>query len=240
MSYTVYMHKNKLNGKVYVGVTNDINRRWRFGGCEYKPSTFWDAIQKFGWNNFEHIILESGLTEKEGEEKEKYYISLYDSRNPDKGYNVAEGGRAGHLYLEHPKGMKGKHHSEEKKRAQSELMKKLNVEGKCGAVWKNGHPKGMLGKHHSEAFKQRLREIPPDQHPSARKVEILYSDGRKEQYGCLRYVSEKLGIAESTLIKTIKSGEPYALSPKCYKNRENLAKIDGAKIYYLENTEITG
>ena len=240
MSYTVYMHKNKLNGKVYIGVTNDVKRRWRFGGCEYKPSKFWDAIQDFGWENFEHIILEAGLTEKEGEEREKHYISLYDSRNPDKGYNIAEGGRAGHLYLEHPKGMKGKHHSEEKKCAQSELMKKLNAEGKCGAVWKNGHPRGMLGKHQSEAFKQRLREIPPDQHPSARKVEILYPDGHKEQYGCLRYVSEKLGITESTLIKTIKSQKPYTLSPQCYKNRENLAKINGAKIYYLENTEITG
>lgn len=57
--YKVYMHKNKLNGKVYIGITSkdDPNKRW-LNGKGYNHSTlFKKAIQKYGWDSFEHIIL---------------------------------------------------------------------------------------------------------------------------------------------------------------------------------------
>ena len=240
MDYVVYMHRCKENGKIYIGKTNDIKRRWRSNGIEYKPGKgeennrpFWNAIKKYGWSCFEHIILEKGLNDEEASEKEKLYIQLYDSRNKSKGYNIAEGGNGGLIYKEHPRGMKGKHHSEEKKLKQSELMKRLNAEGKCGNNWKNGHPRGMLGKHHSEEFKERLRAIKPDKHPSARKTVVEYANGMTEQFGCLKYCSEALKISESTLITVIKSNKPYKISKNCYSNRENLKKIEGARIYYL-------
>lgn len=240
MGYVVYMHRCKENGKIYIGKTNDIKRRWRSNGIEYKPGKgeennrpFWNAIKKYGWSCFEHIILEKGLTDEEASEKEKYYIRLYDARNKAKGYNVAKGGNGGLIYKEHPKGMKGKHHSEEKKVQQRELMKRLNAEGKCGANWKNGHPKGMSGKHHSEEFKAKLRAIKPEKHPSARKTVVEYLDGTKEQYGCLKYCSESLKVSESTLITIIKSNKPYKISRNCRSNLENLKRIEGARIYYI-------
>lgn len=57
--YKVYIHKNKLNGKVYVGITSkdDPNKRW-LNGKGYNHSTlFKKAIKKYGWNSFEHIVL---------------------------------------------------------------------------------------------------------------------------------------------------------------------------------------
>jgi len=240
MDYVVYMHRCKQNGKIYIGKTNNIKRRWHSNGIEYKPGKgeennrpFWNAIKKYGWSCFEHIILEKGLTDEEASEKEKLYIQLYDSRNKSEGYNIAEGGNGGLIYKEHPRGMKGKHHCEEKKLKQSELMKRLNAEGKCGNNWKNGHPRGMLGKHHSEEFKERLRAIKPDKHPSARKTVVEYANGMTEQFGCLKYCSEALKISESTLITVIKSNKPYKISKNCYSNLENLKKIEGARIYYL-------
>lgn len=245
-NYIVYMHRCKINGKIYIGVTDDLNRRWRANGIEYKPHSgnvsgrpFWNAIQKHGWSNFEHIVLEENLTREKAQEAEKKYIRLYHSRDRNKGYNVAEGGNGGRIWLDHPKGMKGKKHSEEKKQAQRELMRKLNAEGKCGAVWKNGHPKGMKGKHQSEDYKERLRNIPPGEHPSARKVCVELPDGTRKQYDCLKYLSEATGVNNSTLIKIIKTKEPYHVKPQTYTNRENLLKLDGAKIYYLDNTEVT-
>ena len=57
-NYAVYVHINKINDKRYVGQTNNIERRWRSNGIDYKNSLyFYNAIQKYGWNNFKHIIL---------------------------------------------------------------------------------------------------------------------------------------------------------------------------------------
>lgn len=242
--YCVYKHTCKINGKIYIGMTNNVKRRWRCRGIEYKPHEgrehsrpFWNAIQKHGWDNFTHEILESGLTMEEACEREKYYIDNLHSRDKDKGYNIAEGGNGGRIYTEHPRGMLGKHHSEEKKAQQSELMRQLNSDGKM--TWKHGHPRGMLGKHHSEEFKERLRNIPPDEHPSAKPIAIEYPDGTVNTYPCKKYLLEDLKITTTVVDKMLKSHEPYRLSTHCHSNRENLKKIEGSLIYFIEDTEIT-
>ncbi len=91
--YTVYCHRNKINGKVYIGLTSKkVETRWRNGrGYESSPH-FWSAIQQYGWDSFEHIILAENLTSQEASEQEKYYIELYNSTDPNYGYNLREGG----------------------------------------------------------------------------------------------------------------------------------------------------
>ena len=72
--YTLYMHISPSK-KYYIGITSqDIKRRWQ-NGYGYKTNTyFWRAIQKYGWNNFEHVILKTNLTKDEAEKFEIYYI----------------------------------------------------------------------------------------------------------------------------------------------------------------------
>lgn len=96
MSYIVYQHKNKINSKVYIGITCQIpKRRWGENGCNYKSSPhFYSAIQKYGWNNFEHNILYAGLTREEACEKEQELIKQYNSTNPLYGYNCTTGGES--------------------------------------------------------------------------------------------------------------------------------------------------
>lgn len=94
MIFTIYKHTNKKNGKIYIGQTiQKPENRWK-NGAGYKTCTkFYNAIQKYGWDSFEHEILEQKeMTQKEANEKENYYISFYDSRNNEKGYNITEGG----------------------------------------------------------------------------------------------------------------------------------------------------
>lgn len=88
--YCVYMHKNKINGKVYIGATClPTIARWGKTGNQYKRQKhFYDDIEKFGWNNFEHIILEEDLNFLESKEKEKYYIEI----NKSNCYNKTKGG----------------------------------------------------------------------------------------------------------------------------------------------------
>ena len=93
---TIYLHRNKINNKVYIGQTiqNDPNDRWK-NGNGYKTCTyFYRAIQKYGWENFEHIILEqnSSWTQEELDKKEKEYIILYRANDISYGYNITEGG----------------------------------------------------------------------------------------------------------------------------------------------------
>lgn len=93
-TYIVYVHINKINGKKYVGLTkhgNNPNKRWR-NGKHYEGTYFGRAINKYGWDNFEHIILEKELTLEQANQKEKYYIELYNSNNENFGYNLTSGG----------------------------------------------------------------------------------------------------------------------------------------------------
>ena len=94
-NYKIYMHKNKINGKVYIGQTY-TSLRVRFGknGIKYKSCPiFYYAIQKYGWDNFEHVILEENISDVEiANEREKYYIALYNSTDRNFGYNIQSGG----------------------------------------------------------------------------------------------------------------------------------------------------
>ena len=92
--FTLYMHKNKINNKVYIGQTiQDPQERWKNGKGYGNCTRFNRAIQKYGWENFEHIILEQFEgTQEYANERENYYIELYDSRDPEKGYNINAGG----------------------------------------------------------------------------------------------------------------------------------------------------
>ena len=64
--FCVYIHKNKTNGCVYVGLTSmKPEDRWR-NGCSYTHNQkFSNAIKKYGWDGFEHIIVKDGLTSEE-------------------------------------------------------------------------------------------------------------------------------------------------------------------------------
>ena len=94
--YFVYKHTSP-NGKMYIGITNDIKRRWQGEGREYFHSSphFAEAIKFYGWNNIKHEILHQNLTKQEAEQLEIKYIEEYQLRNPEKGYNLAKGGTGG-------------------------------------------------------------------------------------------------------------------------------------------------
>lgn len=92
--YIVYIHKNKINGKVYIGQTSDTLERRSRGGQGYRSSPhFYHAIQEYGWEAFDHFILEDNLTSTQADDREKFWIKAFDSTNPNKGYNLTSGGK---------------------------------------------------------------------------------------------------------------------------------------------------
>ena len=113
MKHTIYIHKNKINGKYYVGQT--VNPKKRFGkdGSAYMGcKLFYRAIKLYGWNSFEHRIVQEGLTKRQADELETDLIYWLDSKN--NGYNLTYGGGGRTKYKT----------DEERKAAQKELQKR--------------------------------------------------------------------------------------------------------------------
>ena len=88
---TIYKYTNLKNGKIYIGQTiQSLEKRAKSNGEGYKHCLhFYSAIKKYGWDNFIPETLEV-VDELIADEREKYYIYLYDSIN--NGYNIDLGG----------------------------------------------------------------------------------------------------------------------------------------------------
>ena len=95
-NYTVYVHITPSN-KRYIGITGtSIQKRFGKNGAGYKTSKyFWRAIQKYGWDNIQHIILFENLTKEDACKKEQELIAQYKSNNSQFGYNCSAGGEGG-------------------------------------------------------------------------------------------------------------------------------------------------
>lgn len=172
MINTIYILKNKINGKVYIGQTwRDLNKRWESGygyrNCIYLNN----AIQKHGKENFYYEILTFCSTQESADFIEDYFITKYNSTNSDKGYNIRRGGSIGKL-SENTKAkisfsLRGKTHSEETKIKMSKTSKlrKVNVGKKASKETKNklslarlGN-KSNTGKSLSEETKNKISKF---------------------------------------------------------------------------------
>ena len=62
-NYSVYQHVTP-DGMYYFGQTQNVERRWRNNGVEYKRTALQPYIEKFGWDNIQHIILFENQTKE--------------------------------------------------------------------------------------------------------------------------------------------------------------------------------
>lgn len=98
--WVIYKHTNKINGKSYIGQTRTPTKvRWKSGfGYSKNQAVFANAIEKYGWDNFEHEIIETGIKSLEAANaREKYWIAHYHTyiNDPEcNGYNMTPGGGA--------------------------------------------------------------------------------------------------------------------------------------------------
>lgn len=105
MSWLIYKHTNKLNGKVYIGQTKQSTTlRWKNGkgylrNDNHQNSVFSNAILKYGWENFTHEILENNIpTQEEANNREIFWIKHFNSYigfENSNGYNMTLGGDTG-------------------------------------------------------------------------------------------------------------------------------------------------
>lgn len=140
--YCVYMHKNKINYKKYIGITcQKPNERWRKGKGYEQSKCFYSAILKYGWDNFEHIVLFENLTKEEAEQKEVELIKFFKSNSKKYGYNIQNGGNS-----------TGKHSEETKEKIRKAKLGKNNPNYNK-PTWNKGKKTGPLSKECKEKLK---------------------------------------------------------------------------------------
>lgn len=212
--YTVYVHVNLINDKHYVGQTmQPFWERWKsgYGYRNGKQPYFERAIVKYGWDNFDHIILKEGLTHEQANFWEKYYINLWDCTNPKRGYNIKEGRSNGRLSEEtrwkisksrtrKKYGKRGPLREETKEKISeahkrksymSELAKKKLSEKWSGSNNPNYNNHSPLSKER----KEKLRQSDP-----RRKNVVCVETGKI--YISSRHAEEQTGICHSGIVRS--------------------------------------
>lgn len=193
-SWTVYIHRSPSN-KAYIGITcQNPENRWKNGNGylrknkngEYKQPLIANAINKYGWGNFEHIIWAENLTQKQACDTEKMLIGLFKTNCNKYGYNIRDGGDASCLSEETRRKLseikKGHIVSEETRKKISEAnagrVPSKEVRQKMSKI-RIGEGNPMFNKHHSEETKTKISKLNKG-NPSPNKGKHLSEETRKK------------------------------------------------------------
>ena len=166
MKTGVYKITNLVNGKVYIGASKNIERRWRdHKRCTDSP--IHSDLETYGLDNFKfEVLLE--CPEDMLCQWERDMIALYDADDPEKGYNskndkpyslkVSESHKGKPAWN---KGLKNIY-SDETRRKMSEANKGKPAWNKGlksdKPAWNKGKPAWNKGIPHSEEHKRKISE----------------------------------------------------------------------------------
>ena len=147
----IYKATNKINGKCYIGQTRHSleHRKTIHLRCAKKgvETHFYQAIRKYGEENFEWEIICSANDKKRLNELETFYIQKYDSIKH--GYNMVDGGDNNVMDIE---SVKTKH---------DEIMRSAEVRKKISDTMKN---KIANGEFFTTEHRRRLSESAKGNH----------------------------------------------------------------------------
>lgn len=196
------------SNKIYIGQSKNIYSRWIRSynrmDCKKQPHLY-NSLLKYGANNHKFEILETCELE-ELNEKEIYYINLFNSTNKETGLNHRLGGN-GKIVCESTiekmrknamgnKNMLGKKHSEatkakisknRKNKLHSEFTKKVMSEKRKGTKL-------------SEETKKKISEC-------NKFTRSIIEISTQQIFSSIRYASNILKISESTIYRGLKTGK---------------------------------
>jgi group I intron endonuclease len=154
--YIIYKVINKLNNKVYVGMTSKTLLE-RFNGhikSAKKPKyRLHQAIHKHGEENFIVEELEKVTSQEEANEKEIFWISFFDSTNYSFGYNMSNGGQGSSIKTSEEKRNKIKQKVQEHRDSLSPEQKKEMTKAA------NEKKKGSIESEESKERKSQAQKI---------------------------------------------------------------------------------
>lgn len=155
MTTGIYKITNLVNGKVYIGASKNIEKRWSSHRSGH--TTIAKELQTFGLENFKFdVLLECPETMLSQWERDM--ICLYDADDPEKGYND----RSDRPYsLKRTKALRGRIVSEETRRKISEANKGKYPSDETRrkiSEARRGKSSGMKGHTVSDKTRRRISE----------------------------------------------------------------------------------
>ena len=224
--HKIYKYTNNVNGKVYIGRTHKtLKQRAGKNGRSYKPCTyFYNAIQRYGWDNFEGEVLEEGLTSEEAAEREMFYINKFNTLDPKVGYNLKDNDYRTYSKetLENmSKAQLGRVVSEETRRRLSESHKGQKPSQKAHdrrrelytGVPRSEEVKNKIstthrGMGHTEETREKLRQINKGK-GSPRKGKSFSDESKKKASESHKGIQKGLRSATNKCVICVETGIEY-------------------------------
>lgn len=213
--YYIYKVTNKTNGKIYIGQTNNFEKRKRehLSDKRNNHQAFKRALNKYGEEGFEWEVIDKCTTKEKINEKEKYYIKYYNSKVPN-GYNIANGGEGGSNWNLKPIVMldlKGNYIKRYDYITECENETGLNHSTICGCCkGKHLRYKDYIFMYEQDYLKNGPRKYIKPENCRKRKIEKYDLNGNYIcEYESITKASIETGVARtnisSCLIKKVKS-----------------------------------
>ena len=230
-NYTVYIHTNKVNGKRYVGITRQsVQDRWRDGKGYKHCILFYRAIQKYGWDGFDHEIFASNLTEEEAQNMEKLLIKELKTQDPEFGYNISDGGSTTRISEEGRKRL-----SEQKKGALNPCFGKIYTAEERARISEQtrGERNPNYGRKHTEEERRKISEAITGRHLSEehkKKLSAYFKGrptGRPRAEGGGRPPKKVLCVETGEVFDSIADA---ARSKGLYNSKSNISAVCKGKI----------
>jgi len=199
----IYLTTNKINNKKYIGYCTRNDDSYLGSGSLLK-----EAINKYGKENFERIILENCNSIEELSSAEQKWIKYYNAVESKDFYNLSEGGYGGN-----PETVKRywESMSKSERRIRNGYIKSLN---------RSGDNNGMYGKTHSDETKKLIGsksinrnwhhpDVKGSKNPKAKKVKVTYNNDVKF-YDCMKDICNDYDIPYGTIKGIVKNKTNYS------------------------------
>lgn len=220
--FFIYKYTNKINNKIYIGKTNNVKRRQtehlsRSGTME--NNHFYNAIKKYGFENFTFEIIDECDDENKSFELEIYYIAILNSNDKTIGYNSTEGG-------------------EGVRNVSEALRKQISDRGKLRIGDKNT----FYGKHHTDATKESISKANKGKSPRLGKIlsqasKALISKGNTGKIRSLEQKEKlsKLNSGENATNAKITNEEAIQIRKE---NSLGISRLELAQKYNVSKSSI--
>lgn len=205
----IYKIENKINHKIYIGQSNDIETRWthhkwELNNHKHSNNHLQKAWDKFGEENFIFEIVEL-CDETIIDEKEQEYIKKFCSLSSQNGYNLDSGGNFNKHHAKETKEKISQKHIGKIISKETKTKISQNRKGKC-----SGEEHWNYGKKMSKELQEKLVKSAKERnHGKAYQARKIICITTNEIFDCILDASEKYGLYAQNIGKCCKHERHY-------------------------------